>query len=51
MNLFQTIGAILSAWSGSVAAAIIAGFDRVVSPRVVRLIEEDNGGFAVETAG
>jgi general secretion pathway protein L len=50
MNLFQTIGAILSAWTGSVAAAIIAGFDRVVSPRVVRLIEDDRGGFAVETA-
>ena len=33
------------------AAAIIAGFDRVVSPRVVRLIEDDDGGFAVEAAG
>ena len=42
------IGAILSAWTDSVAAAIIAGFDRVVSPRVVRLIEDDDGGFAVE---
>jgi general secretion pathway protein L len=50
MNPFQTTGTILNAWAGSVAAAIIAGFDRVVSPRVVRLIEEDNGGFAVETA-
>ena len=51
MKLFQTIGAILNAWTGSVAAAIIAGFDRVVSPRVVRLIEDDEGGFAVETPG
>jgi general secretion pathway protein L len=50
MKLPETIGAILSAWTGSVAAAIIAGFDRVVSPRVVRLIEDDNGGFTVETA-
>jgi general secretion pathway protein L len=50
MNLFQTIGAILNAWTGSVAAAIIAGFDRVVSPRVVRLIEDDQGGFAIEAA-
>jgi len=50
MTLLQTIGAILSAWTGSVAAAIIAGFDRIVSPRVVRLVEEDNGGFAVEMA-
>src|SRR5258707_5099731 len=51
MNLFQTIGAILSAWTGSVAAALIAGLDRIVSPRLVRLIEGDDGGFAVEAAG
>jgi len=50
MKLFQTAGAILNAWIGSVAAAIIAGFDRVVSPRVVRLVEDDSGGFVVETA-
>jgi general secretion pathway protein L len=29
---------------------VVAGFDRVVSPRVVRLIEDGDGGFAVETA-
>jgi general secretion pathway protein L len=50
MKLFQTIGAILNAWTGSVAAAIIAGFDRMVSPRVVRLVEADDGGFTVEAA-
>ena len=50
MKLFETIAAILNAWTNSVAAAIIAGFDRVVSPRVVRLIEDDKGGFALETA-
>ena len=50
MKLPEPIGAILNAWTGSVAAAIIAGFDRVVSPRVVRLIEDDKGGFTVETA-
>jgi general secretion pathway protein L len=50
MKLFETIGAILNAWTGSVAVAIIAGFDRVVSPRVVRLIEDDKGGFAIEAA-
>jgi hypothetical protein len=50
MKLFETIAAILNAWTGSVAAAIIAGFDRVVSPRVVRLIEDDKGGFAIEAA-
>ena len=51
MNLFQTIGATLSAWTGSVAAAMIAGLDRIVSPRVVRLVEGDDGGFSVEAAG
>jgi general secretion pathway protein L len=51
MNLFQTIGATVSAWTGSVAAAVIAGLDRIVSPRVVRLIEADDGGFAVEAVG
>src|SRR5258706_3799957 len=51
MNLFQTIGATLSAWTGSVAAAIVAGLERVVSPRVVRLLEGDDGGFAVEATG
>ncbi|MDB5578060.1 MAG: pilus assembly protein PilN, partial [Bradyrhizobium sp.] len=50
MNLFQPIGAILTAWTGSVAAAIIAGFDRIASPRVVRLVETDDGGFTVEAA-
>jgi general secretion pathway protein L len=50
MNLIQTIGAILGAWTGSVANAVIAGFDRVVLPRLIRLIEDENGDFAVETA-
>jgi general secretion pathway protein L len=48
MNLFQPIGAILSAWTGSVAAALVAGLERVVSPRIVRLLEGDDGSFAVE---
>jgi general secretion pathway protein L len=51
MNLFQPIGAILGAWTGSVAAAIVAGLERVVSPRVVRLLEDDDGSFAVEATG
>jgi general secretion pathway protein L len=51
MKWLQTIGAILGAWTGSVAAAVIAGLDRIVSPRLVRLIEADDGGFAVEAAG
>jgi general secretion pathway protein L len=51
MNLFQPIDAILGAWTGSVAAAIVAGLERVVSPRVVRLLEGDDGSFAVEATG
>jgi general secretion pathway protein L len=51
MNLLQTTLAFFRGWSDSVAAAVIAGFDRVSSPRVIRLIEEDSGGFAVESAG
>ena len=51
MNLFQTIGATVSAWTGSVATAVIAGLDRIVSPRVVRLVEGDDGGFSVEAVG
>jgi general secretion pathway protein L len=50
MKLVETIGAILNAWTATVAAAIIAGLDRIVSPRVIRLIEDDKGGFAVESA-
>jgi general secretion pathway protein L len=34
-----------------VAAAIISGFDHLVSPRVVRLVEGEDGVFAVETVG
>jgi general secretion pathway protein L len=50
MKLLEPIGAILNIWAGSVAGAIIAGFDRLVSPRVVRLIEGEDGSFAVEAA-
>ena len=51
MKFLQPIGAILRGWTDSVAAAVIAAFDRVSSPRVIRLIEQDDGGFAVESAG
>ena len=44
----ETIATIFTTWTGSVAGAIIAGLDRVASPRVVRLIEDEAGGFAVE---
>ncbi|WP_426441649.1 PilN domain-containing protein [Bradyrhizobium genosp. P] len=51
MTTFSTIRAVLSAWTGSVANAIIACLNRIVSPRVVRLVEGDDGGFAVEATG
>jgi general secretion pathway protein L len=51
MKFLQAIVAFFRSWTDSVAAAVIAAFDRVSSPRVIRLIEQDNGGFAVESAG
>ncbi len=51
MKLLQTMTAFFRAWTDSVAAAVIAAFDRVSSPRVIRLVEQDNGDFAVESAG
>ena len=51
MNLLQTTIAFFRGWTDSVAAAVIAAFDRMSSPRVIRLIEDDKGGFAVEQPG
>src|SRR3954452_17682487 len=51
MTFLQPIAAILRGWTDTVAAAVIAAFDRVSSPRLIRLIERDDGGFAVESAG
>src|SRR6195952_6090278 len=51
MKFLQPIGTILRGWADNVATAVIAAFDRVSSPRVIRLIERDDGGFAVESAG
>ena len=48
MNYLSAIGAVITAWTASVAAAIVAGLDHLVSPRVIRLIEDDAGQFAVE---
>ena len=50
MKLGQTLSEIIGAWTGSVAAAIVAGFDRLVSPRVIRLIENDDGNFTIDAA-
>src|SRR3954452_24002323 len=51
MTLLQPVTAILRGWTDTVAAAVIAAFDRVSSPRLIRLIEQDDGGFVVEGAG
>jgi general secretion pathway protein L len=48
MKFFGNLSAILTAWTGSVAGAVIASVNRIVSPRVVRLVEGDDGRFAVE---
>jgi general secretion pathway protein L len=50
MKLLQPVSAILRGWTDTVAAAVIAAFDRLSSPRLIRLIEQDDGGFAVEAA-
>ncbi|MEA2884601.1 MAG: ral secretion pathway protein [Bradyrhizobium sp.] len=51
MKLLEPVTAILRGWTDTVAAAVIAAFDRVSSPRLIRLIEQDDGGFAVNSAG
>ena len=51
MNPLQSIRAILDAWTGTVAATIVGGLERLVSPRLVRLVEDEKGDFALEAAG
>jgi general secretion pathway protein L len=41
----------ISYWLDCVAATIVAALGRIMSPRNVRLVEEDGGLFAVEAAG
>jgi general secretion pathway protein L len=43
MTLLRDIGAILSRWLDGVAATLIAALGRLVSPRVVRIVEESDG--------
>src|SRR3954468_18684889 len=50
MNLLQPVTSVLRGWTETVATAVIAAFDRVSSPRLIRLVEQDDGGFAVEAA-
>lgn len=48
MSIYSSIRANLSAWTETVAAAVIAGYERLRSPRVVRLVEVENNTFVVE---
>lgn len=50
MNYLTQIADVLRAWTDSVAAAAIAALDRVVSPTVVRLVEQDDGDFKIESS-
>jgi general secretion pathway protein L len=49
MSSLNSIRAIFDAWTGTVADAIVAGLERMVAPRVVRLVEDEKGTFALET--
>ncbi|HLN38087.1 MAG TPA: pilus assembly protein PilN, partial [Xanthobacteraceae bacterium] len=52
MTLWRTIGEILAHWTDTVATGVIAVISRFVSPRLVRLIEDDKPDtFALEGAG
>ncbi|QPF93862.1 PilN domain-containing protein [Bradyrhizobium commune] len=50
MSSLSSLRAILDAWTGTVAGSVVAGLERMVSPRLVRLVEDDKGIFALETA-
>jgi general secretion pathway protein L len=51
MTIFPSLGAILNAWTGSIAGGLIAALSRFMAPRMVRLVEADDGRFVVEAAG
>ena len=52
MTLWRTIGEILAHWTETVATGVIALASRFVSPRLVRLVEDDKPDtFALEGAG
>src|SRR5262245_26159658 len=51
MTLLDSIGTIVTRWTDVVAAGLRATLGRIASPRTVRLIEEDGGGFSLQGAG
>jgi general secretion pathway protein L len=50
MSSLSSLRAIADAWTGAVAGTIVAALERMVSPRVVRLVEGETGAFALEAA-
>ncbi|MBB5048567.1 general secretion pathway protein L [Rhodopseudomonas rhenobacensis] len=50
MRALAAIGALFLGWAQLIAAMIVAGIDRVISPKQVRLVEQDDGGFLLHAA-
>ncbi|WFU83867.1 PilN domain-containing protein [Bradyrhizobium sp. CIAT3101] len=50
MSSLNSLRAIFDAWTGTVAGAAVAGLERMVSPRLVRLVEGETGAFVLEAA-
>ena len=52
MTLWRTLGEILARWTDTVAAGIVTLASRFVSPRVVRLVEDEKlDSFALQGGG
>jgi general secretion pathway protein L len=50
MSSLNSLRGIIDAWTGTVASTIVAALERMVAPRVVRLVEGEGGAFALEAA-
>ncbi len=50
MSSLHSLRAVVDAWTGTVAGTVVAGLERMVSPRVVRLVELESGAFALDAA-
>ncbi|MGY8706264.1 PilN domain-containing protein [Bradyrhizobium sp. 18BD] len=50
MSSLNSLRGILDAWTGTVAGTIVAALERMVAPRVVRLVETEAGAFTLEAA-
>lgn len=50
MSSLNSLRAVFDAWTSTVAGAAVVGLGRMVSPRLVRLVESETGTFALEAA-